>query len=249
MHRFLLPTVALLAALAAPGGAQAPASPPASTPPSTAQELPATPPQTTAVHGDVPDLTGRWLFLGDLDLNGKTRTVPSFYDITREAGQLQVMEHFVNLPIDINKDLEQAQEGGEKWEPSPETLEKIRTDWNELPSSERGVRAATSELWTQEALDDALKKEEITSGAVWVLRQKYEFVPGGNRPATQVNVFTGNAREGDGWTGRYTAVAVVAAPFPVPISFKGSLRMIRLGEVEQPGLFARLLDMLKGCGR
>ena len=52
-----------------------------------------------------------------------------------------------------------------------------------------------------------------------------------------------------GYTGRYTVVTVAAAPFPVPITYKGTFRMMRLGaEPEPAGWLARLLAMFKGCG-
>jgi len=50
------------------------------------------------------------------------------------------------------------------------------------------------------------------------------------------------------YSGPYLAVAVAAAPFPIPIKFEGTFRLIPL--VPDAGSFwARVGDFFAGCGK
>ena len=53
----------------------------------------------------------------------------------------------------------------------------------------------------------------------------------------------------DGYRGSLTTASMIAAPFPIPITFKGTFRLYRLESVPQAGLLQRVLGMFSGCGR
>jgi hypothetical protein len=232
--------------------------------PAMAQEAPASPPTTapaakpdvstkattceTVALGTLPPLAGRWMILNDLDLAGHLRVVPAFWQITEKDGKPVVVERFVALPLDLTKALEKENTAGEKWEPTDDELARLRTEWDDLPDQMRGVAHVKTELWGKDAFTDQIKKEDVDH-AQWVVRQTYEFMPGGNRPVRQVNVFAADATTPRGFSGRYSGVAVAVAPFPIPIPYKGTFRMIRLDPAPATGFLARLAEMFKGCGR
>lgn len=229
---------------AAPAEEGAPAQPPAEPDVSTKATT-----HETVAKGTLPSLAGRWLILNDLDLAGRNRTVPAFWEIAEEDGAPVVVERFVTLPIDLNDMLEKKNGAGEKWEPTDEQLAAIRDGWTGLPDQMRGVASVRNELWGKDAFIAEIEKEAVTKDAEWVVRQTYRFQPGGQRPVRQVNIFGTLAETGYGFSGNYSGVAVAMAPFPVPIPYNGGFRMIRLDAAPARGLLARLGDLFKGCGR
>jgi hypothetical protein len=204
----------------------------------------------TTTQGDVPLGPGRWLLLVDLDLNGRRRTILSFWEMTQGQNGLEVEEFFVDPPAGVRESVEAVTGTGVIWAPTEADLVTIDEAWNDFKDSGRGITSVKSEIWGPDAYDDDIKSEEQTKDAVWVVRQTYQFLPGGSRPVRQVNIYGAMAPEGRGFTGNYSAVAVAAAPFPVPIAYSGTFRMLPIGpEPEPKGFLARLADMFAGCGR
>jgi hypothetical protein len=91
-----------------------------------------------------------------------------------------------------------------------------------------------------------LKNEPLTKDALWVLRQQYIFLPGGSRPVNQANLIAPTKLEHGAYSGGFIAVAVAAAPFPIPIKFDGTFKLISLGRAPS-SLWARLGDFFAGC--
>jgi hypothetical protein len=91
-----------------------------------------------------------------------------------------------------------------------------------------------------------LKKDALTKDALWVLRQSYTFIPGGSRPVNQGNLIAPLRVENGTYSGNYLAVAVAAAPFPVPIKFEGTFRLIPIGRTGR-SWWAWLGDFFAGC--
>jgi hypothetical protein len=248
--------LALVAAVAGARAEEPPAPPPAAAPVAPAPTTPPpapqpakTPPQTTAVHGTLPDLEGRWLLLFDMVMDPQRRTIPAFIEIDRADGEVRAREHFVELPDAMRAQVEEGNQQATYWQPSPEQIAEIDRQWTDLPDSGRGVAEAANELWGQDAFDDAMKKEPELTGAVWVFRQTYTFAPGGQRPVKHVNVFGAMKPEGSGWRGNAVEASLVTAPFPIPITYKGTFRMIRVDAApERAGWLARLLAAFRGCG-
>jgi hypothetical protein len=203
----------------------------------------------TVATGRLPELGGRWLVLSDLDLGGRNRTVASFWEVGNEGGAPEIVERFVSLPADMHQALEGKNEAAIKWEPTDEELARIAAAWDELPDQKRGVAAVKNELWGKDAFTDEIKAEEKMKDANWVIRQAYEFVPGGNRPVRQVNIFGVSGANARGFEGVYSGVAVAVAPFPIPIPYNGGFRMVRLDPAPATGLLARIAAMFSGCGR
>lgn len=240
----------LLVSGAADVAAQVAPTPPVAKPAAPPAAASLTPTQTTIVHGAPPDLSGRWLILFDLEVNVVKRTLPFFVEIRKQDGKPEIVERFVNLPPELAAGLEKHNAAKTKWEPAATDLTALAEQWADLPKNERSVTQVTNDVWEPAAFDEAARQSVDVKDALWVIRQTYQFVPGGQRPVTQVNVFAGTAREGSGWRGNGVVAQVAAAPFPVPITFPGTFRMLRLeAPAAPPGLLARLLDAFKGCGR
>ena len=244
----------LLVLVAAVTRAQVAPTPPVAQAPAAAPAPPATQggiTQSTTVHGSPTDLSGRWLVLFDMSTNNVRRTMPFFLDFTTKDGKPQLVEHFVDLPADMAAEVEKHNAEQTPWEPTPAQLATLAVSWDDLPKSDRGIQAITSDIWEPSAFTEQERSDVALKDALWVVRETYAFASGGQRPATQVNVFAGKKQEATGWTGTAVVAQVLAAPFPVPITLNGGFRMLRLDPNAAPprGLLARILDAFSGCRR
>jgi hypothetical protein len=242
----------LLVCAAAGAHAQVTPTPPIAQAP--APSAPATPgelTQTTTVHGTPVDLSGQWLVLFEMTTNGVRRTMPFLLDIGPKDGRPEVAERFVDLPPEITTVLEQHNKAQTTWEPTAAELGSLAVAWPELAKADRGVLKVTTDVWEPSALAEAQRGGPEMQGAMWVMREAYEFAPGGQRPSSEVNVFVGTARAGSGWTGNALVAQVIAAPFPLPITLRGTFRMYKLDAATAPprGLLERILDAFSGCRR
>ena len=209
-----------------------------------------TPPeQTTAVHGTVPDLTGRWLVLSHIAVGDNVRTVAALWDVTAPGGTPRIEVRFVALPATLQASLDQANEANSRWEPSGQQLQDLRDAWATLAPEARGASKVEIIIDGRDAFDDVLKKDETAKDSQFVIRQVVDFIPGAQHPIKDVLVFGVTEQFPDGFGGKYVSATIAAAPIPVPITFKGTFRMYRLESAPARGLLARLLDMFSGCGR
>ncbi len=206
------------------------------------------PTHTTTVEGTEPKIEGRWLMLASVGLaQGAKRVIPSAFDVRRVDGKLEIRERHVVLPQAQNEALRRGnEEMGGVWAPSPDDLAAIDAAWDTLQPEDRGVAQFTYQLTGRDAFDDDLKKEPTTRDALWVLRQSYVFLPGGSRPVNQANLIAPLKLEDGIYSGNYLAVAVAAAPFPVPIKFEGTFRLVPIGRAS---FWTRLGDFFAGCNR
>jgi hypothetical protein len=152
------------------------------------------------------------------------------------------------LPAAQKEALRRANEElGGVWTPTAADLDAIDRAWGTLEAEDRGIATIEYQLTGRDAFDDDLKNDATTKDAPWVLRQSYIFLPGGNRPTNQANLVAPAKVEDGVWSGNYLAVAVAAAPFPVPIKFEGTFRLIPVGR--QPrSWWSRVGDFFAGCG-
>ena len=206
---------------------------------------------TTTIQGTLPDLEGRWLLLASVSLaQGAKRLLPSVLDVRRSDGTLEVRERHVILPAAQSEALRRANEElGGVWMPSPADLDAIDRAWETLEPEDRSITRMEHHLVARDAFDDALKTDAVTKDAMWVLRQSYSFIPGGNRPTRQVNLIAPLKVENGVYSGNYLAVTLVAAPFPVPIKFEGTFQLIPVGRGTPRSWWAWLGDFFAGCGR
>ena len=206
--------------------------------------------QSTTADGTLPELEGRWLLLASVGIGTSAkRTLPSAFDVSRVDGKLEVRERHIVLPPAQSEALRRGNEElGGVWAPTPADLEVIDRVWETLTPEDRGIAQIENILTARDAFDDDLKSDATTKDAVWVLRQSYAFHPGGSRPVNQANLLAPSKVEDGVWSGPFLAVAVAAAPFPVPIKFEGTFRLVPIGRTARPW-WARIGDFFAGCGR
>lgn len=208
----------------------------------------ASPEQTTTVRGTPPDLAGRWLVLAWLDLpGGATRTNATFWEIRSREGRPEVVVRFVGLPAAEQAALAAANQGKAPWYPTADDVARVAALWATLPAREAHPLTVETVLSASDAFDEALRADPQTSDARWVVQQTETPDPANARTSRQGHIYAAKEVLGEGWKGAYTTVVVAAAPFPLPITFKGSFQLYRLDA--RPGVLARLLDTLRGCGR
>lgn len=200
--------------------------------------------------GTLPDFAGRWLVLADLHLpDDRHLNVPHFWDVTMVDGKPVIDDRQVGLPPEQKAAMTAANEKHVTWVPTATDLEAIREQWATLPAEDRGIASLEHRLVGKDAFDDMLKNEELMQDADWVIQQAGDFRPNEGRPVREVLVWGGLEQTPEGYTGNHMSVAVAAAPFPIPISFKGTFRMYRMESLPERGLVARLFDVFAGCGR
>ena len=104
---------------------QAPAGPAALAPtgPAPTGGVPGQMVQETTIQGSVPDLTGRWLALGWLELaGGRQTTIPMFWEITNKDGKPFLTQRFVDLPPAVKTIVDKKNNAdGQLWRPSGTT--------------------------------------------------------------------------------------------------------------------------------
>jgi hypothetical protein len=206
------------------------------------------PEQTTTVRGTAPDLTGRWLVLTWLDLpGGLARTNTYVWEIARRDGAPTLTVRFVGLPGETQAALDAANQARTPWYPTPDDVARVAANVATLAPREAQPLRVETVLYGPDGLDDALRAEATTSQARWVVQQTETPNPTNARTSRQVHIFGAREAVDGGWKGAYTTVVVAVAPFPVPITFKGSFQAYSLDA--RPGLLRRLLDVFRGCGR
>jgi hypothetical protein len=225
-----------------------------SAPPTTPTTLPAKPikaeQHSTVVGTPPPDLEGRWFAVAHLGLpGGNRRTSPAFWEVTRAAGQPSLAVRLVSLPPTQQAAVDQANAAGKEWSPTPDDLPVIAAGWDNLQPEPVQIARVDTEIIGHDGFDEPLKAEERTKDALWVVRQNFTFAPSGAPMIRQVIIYALLAPEGRGYSGNYDVVMLAAAPFPIPISLRGSVQLYRLPSASRGGLIGRVLDLFKGCGR
>lgn len=235
---FLLPLIMALAACKGKVEGQ-PASP-----------APAATVQETKVLGTPPDLAGRWLSLGWIDVpDGGVVSAPMLWDIALEDGKPVMTHRFVSLPPALKAAVEKANADGKRWEPSPEELEQLRAGWDELPPEDQHVDKMTNEIAGRDGFDDVVKGEERSKDALWMVRERMDFNAAAAPVVRQVMIYSALAPSGREYTGNFDMATVAAAPFPIPITYQGTFRLYRIEAPPPRGFLSRLFEGLAGCGR
>src|SRR5262249_42075991 len=96
--------------------------------------------QETTVEGAVPDLTGRGMALGWLELaGGRQTTIPMFWEITNKDGKPFLSQRFADLPPAVKAVVDKNNADGQLWRPSGDDINRIAGEWNSLPPLESHV--------------------------------------------------------------------------------------------------------------
>ena len=232
----------------------APAAP-MQTPPSTAPAQPAAPTQTTEVAGTVPDLTGRWFVRGSLSINqgegqpAASVTVPAVWTVTSEGGRQQITMRFVKLPPAVQQAMDAANEKHVAWTPTLADLQAVQAEWERLPADDRGVATVKTRLVGHDAFDETITSDEHLKDGQWAVVQVTDYLRGVGRPLKEIQAYAATQRTERGWSGSFLSSTIAAAPFIVPITFRGTFDLYRLDDLPPPGLLQRIMGVFAGCGR
>jgi len=204
--------------------------------------------QETTVQGTPPALSGRWLSLGWIELqDGRAVNAPVLWEIAEKDGKPVLTHRFVSLPPALKGAVDAANAAGKPWKPSPEQLSQLRAAWDGLtPETAHAVRVANI-IAGRDGLDENLKRDERTKDALWVVQQRQDFDGTAGAAMRQVSVYAARSEADGGYTGNFDTATIAAAPFPIPIAFKGTFQLYRLDEPAQRGLLTRLFDVFSGC--
>jgi hypothetical protein len=157
--------------------------------------------------------------------------------------------HWVLLPAPLQEALAAAGKDGRLWEPTERDLREIRDGWDSLPPDEPRVSNVETTIMGKQTFTEMVQAEEEMKNAEFVVQLILDFLPGEGRPMKDVLFYGVTGTLPDGYRGNLTSASLVAAPFPIPIVFKGTFRLYRLDSVPQAGLLERVLGMFSGCCR
>jgi hypothetical protein len=206
--------------------------------------------QETAVQGNVPNLAGRWLAVGWLELpGGQQATIPMFWEIATTDGKPVLTQRFVDLPPPLKQVFDKSNSDHQPWKPTADDLARLASDWADLPPVDSHVAHVKSDISARDAFDDTIKNEPRSRDSQWVVRQRWDFDGNAGALNRQVMIYSVMDESGSDYTGNLDSAMVATAPFPIPITFKGTFRLYRVSETPPRGLFARLFDFFAGCGR
>ena len=206
---------------------------------------------TTTAQGTVPDLAGRWLVVGYVGLQNDPGGVPISlaWEITQSGGTPNVVARYGGLPPDMKAAYDAAAAQRTPWEPTEQQLHALRDGWDTLQPDRPPVASIETTISGPDAPGDLVKTEPTMQDALFAIAMVINFAPGPDRPTKDVMVFGAKEKTDDGYRGTYAGVTLANAPFPIPIAFKGTFRMYRLGPALQASWWRRVLAMFKGCGR
>lgn len=206
---------------------------------------------TTKVQGTVPDLTGRWLAVGNVTIPNSTDNAPvaQGWDITTVDGKPHLVLRWGGQPQAMKESYDAAGSQKMVWQPTPEMLQAMRDGWDTLAQDYPPVATVETTISGPDDPSEIAKADANMKDALFVVTQTVTFAPGPNRPTKDVMVYGAKERAGDGYKGNFAIVTIAAAPFPIPISFNGSFQLYRLGDAPKPSLWQRILGMFAGCGR
>lgn len=207
----------------------------------TIRAVPDAPVQRTSAAGTLSSLEGRWLALTTLGTGGAHRSSASLWDVERTGDGLVLSERHVILPEAQRRMVEQA-----GWTPTAADVALLASGSDTLPTETRGLARVHHELFGRDGFTDELRREPISAGALWVVRQTYSFAPERSRPVKQVRLLAADAEEPTGHRGRYLDVTIAAAPLPIPIKLPGTFRLVRLTAPSR-SIWARIADAFRGC--
>ena len=230
---------------------QAPTGPAAKPTPTGPSAPPVQLVQETIVQGSVPDLAGRWMALAWVELpGGRQTTIPTFWEVTTTDGKPVLTQRFVDLPPPLKEAFDKSNANATLWRPSADDLAKLASSWDSLQETESHVAHVKSDISGSDAFDDSIKNEPRSKDSKWVVRQRWDFDGRAGALNRQVMVYSVMDRTGQDYTGNFDSAMIASAPFPIPISFKGTFRLYRVGDESAPrGFWARLSDLFAGCGR
>jgi hypothetical protein len=210
----------------------------------------------TTVQGTVPELTGRWLVVANVSLQGQQpqeqqRTAPIVYrwEVTTRDGKPQLAFRWGGLPPALKASVDAATVKHEHWEPTPEQLAALRDGWDTIPPDQLPLASIETTMSGADALPEKLKADPTVAGSLFVVQSVLTFEPGPQRPARDAYLLSARERIDDGYRGNYASVTLAVAQFPIPIAFAGTFRLYPIEAARQQGFLARLLDMFRGCGR
>lgn len=220
-------------------------------------ELAATAPQlTTTVQGTVPELTGRWLVVANVSLQGQQpqeqqRTAPIAYgwEVTMRDGKPLLAFRWGGLPPALKASLDAAASKHEHWEPTPEQLAAVRDGWETITPERLPLTSIETTMSGADALPEKLKADPTVAGSLFVVQSVLTFEPGPQRPTRDAYVLSAREHVDGGYRGNYASVTLAAAPFPIPIAFAGTFRLYPIEPARQRGFLERMLGIFAGCGR
>jgi hypothetical protein len=214
--------------------------------------LPPSPLQQTVVHGTLPNLAGRWLAVGWVDLpGGGVTTMTGLWEIATADGQLALTHRFVELPPDLKAAIEKANQEHWRWAPSREALAALARGWDTLSTSDAKVANVQNQLAGHDGFDEAFTKDERTRDARFLITQRFDMSPAAAPVLREIFIYavlTGD-ENGEGYGGNFDTATIAAAPLPIPIHVQGTFWMYPLGPPPAKGFLARLLGSFAGCGR
>lgn len=205
--------------------------------------------QTTEVGGEIPrEFLGRWVAFPHVKLpSGLVRHFARLWEIQEGDEHFELIMHAANVPMEVNKKLDDATAAGEAWEPSPDDIQQVREQWDELIQHRGRQGKIENKLLAADSFPPEFLRDVVTKGSEYALVFN-EVFGGGQSISRTYSIFSVRNREPERMTGTFITTSMARAPFPIPITLKGDFEMYRLEGPPPPSLIDRVFGVFSGCG-
>jgi len=206
-------------------------------------------PETTEVGGEIPaEFLGRWVAFPHVRLpSGLVRHFARMWEIRKGQEHYEVFLHHASVPLEVNQKLDEATEAAKEWQPSPEDIQQVAGQWDDLPKTKSGYAKVENKLLAADAYPPEFKRDEVTKGSEYAVVFN-EVFSGKQSIGRTYSIYAVRKREPDRVTGTFITTSMAVAPFPIPITLKGDFEAYRVSKPPPASLFQRLLDSFSGCG-
>jgi hypothetical protein len=183
--------------------------------------------------------------LGTIEI-AKPMPIVRLLEVRDGADHLEVLLGPTQLPQEMQAAMTGAP-AGSPWVPSASDLRTLDRQWDALRAADP-ARAATVEnqlLAAGEYPPEMTSDPRFRDTALAIVTR--ETFPGGQIAKT-VSIWSVRDAASAPPAGPFGVLSIASAPFPIPISLKGTYRGYRV-DAGGGGLLARVLGLFSGCGR
>jgi hypothetical protein len=141
----------------------------------------------------------------------------------------------VDLPKDIQDDIDKANKANEAWEPTDKELATLKSGWKGLKPREKSEYSKIDwKVVEGKYMDTGMQQDEKTKDAKFVISGDATLIASPGQANRSILIYGIRKTSDKVIEGGHVRAIMTSAPFPIPIDMKGSFKMYRLTDVPKP---------------